>query len=96
MRSIVGVTGLLFREYAFGAAGGAMTMVRSSRRDWVVEVVAQIPDLMRPGMTAQMTYYETPAGAKVFSAGAINFGGSAEWPVVTRLLDNLWGRLSRP
>ena len=24
-----------------------------------------------------MTYYETPAGAKVFAGGAIDFGGSA-------------------
>ena len=43
-----------------------------------------------------MTYYETKRGAKVFDAGAINFGGTAEWPVVSRMLDNLWSRLSRP
>jgi hypothetical protein len=59
-------------------------------------VLAVAPNLFGPGRSAQMTYYQTPAGAKVFSAGAINFGGSAEWPVVTRLLDNLWRRLSAP
>jgi hypothetical protein len=59
-------------------------------------ILADARDLFGPGRSAEMTYYETPAGAKVFSGGAINFGGSAEWPVVSRLLDNLWRRLSRP
>jgi hypothetical protein len=59
-------------------------------------VLAEAKDLFGPGRSAEMTYYQTPKGAKVFSAGAINFGGSAEWPVVTRLLDNLWRRLSSP
>jgi hypothetical protein len=43
-----------------------------------------------------MTYYTTRAGAKVFDAGALNFGGSAHWPPVSRLLDNLWRELSAP
>jgi hypothetical protein len=59
-------------------------------------VLAQAKNLFGPGRSAQMTYYQTPRGAKVFSAGAINFGGTAEWPGVSRLLDNLWRRLSRP
>jgi hypothetical protein len=59
------------------------------------QILAGAKDLFGPGRSADMTYYETPSGAKVFSAGAINFGGSAEWPVVSRLLDNLWRRLSR-
>jgi hypothetical protein len=59
-------------------------------------VLAEAKNLFGPGRSAQMTYYQTPGGAKVFSAGAINFGGSAEWPVVSRLLDNLWRRLSTP
>jgi hypothetical protein len=59
-------------------------------------VLAQIPNLYGPGLTAQMTYYETPAGAKVFAAGALDFGGSATlWPA-KRMLDNLWARLSQP
>lgn len=59
-------------------------------------VVADIPDLFGPGVTAQMAYYETPAGAKVFAAGALDFGGSAtDWPV-RRVLENLWARLSVP
>ena len=43
-----------------------------------------------------MTYYETPAGAKVFDAGAINFAATATQQPVSTLLENLWGRLSQP
>ena len=46
--------------------------------------------------TAQMSYYETPAGAKVFAAGTLDFGGSATFWPVKRMLDNLWARLSLP
>jgi hypothetical protein len=59
-------------------------------------VLAQIPDLFGPGITAQMAYYELPNGAKVFAAGALNFGGSATFWPVKRMLDNLWARLSQP
>jgi hypothetical protein len=59
-------------------------------------VLAQIPDLLGPGLTAQMTYYETSAGAKVFAAGTLDFGGSATFWPVKRMLDNLWSRLSQP
>jgi len=59
-------------------------------------LLASIPDLMGPGRTAEMTYYETAAGAKVFAAGALNFAASVDDPVVARLLDNVWARLSRP
>jgi hypothetical protein len=53
-------------------------------------VLARIPDLYGPGVSAEMAYYETPAGARVFSAGAMDFCSSAlTWPV-SRLLDNLW------
>jgi hypothetical protein len=59
-------------------------------------VLAQIPDLLGPGLSAQMTYYETPAGAKVFAAGTLDFGGSATYWPMKRMLDNLWLRLSQP
>ncbi|MBA2383973.1 MAG: hypothetical protein H0V68_04830 [Actinobacteria bacterium] len=59
-------------------------------------VLAEVPDLYGPGLTAQMTYYETAAGAKVFAGGALDFGGSATlWPV-RRMLENLWVRLAAP
>jgi hypothetical protein len=59
-------------------------------------VLAQIPDLLGPGLTAQMAYYETSAGAKVFAAGALDFGGSALTVPVSTMLDNLWARLTTP
>jgi hypothetical protein len=59
-------------------------------------VLARIPDLLGPGKTAEMTYYETPAGAKVFAAGAINFAASATMPPVSTMLENLWNRLTVP
>ena len=53
-------------------------------------VVAEIPDIF-PGETAQMTYYTTRAGAEVFNAGTINFGGEADGDEdVAALLENLW------
>ena len=60
------------------------------------QVLATIADEFGPGESAEMTYYTTPRGAQVFAAGVINFGSSALWPVTSRLLDNLWRRLSRP
>jgi hypothetical protein len=59
------------------------------------QVLAQIPDAFGPGENAQMTYYEL-GGAKVFSAGVMNFAGSARWPVVSTILENVWDRLSKP
>ena len=59
-----------------------------------VKVLAEIPNLYGPGFTAQMTYYETPAGAKVFAAGAFSLAGSVWKPQVERLMGNLWKRLS--
>lgn len=53
-------------------------------------VLASIPHIFGPGKTAEMTYYTTHAGAKVFSAGVMNFGGSALWPTVNTMLENLW------
>jgi N,N-dimethylformamidase beta subunit-like, C-terminal len=57
-------------------------------------VAARIADLMGPGRSAEMTYYETPAGARVFAAGALNFASSIDSPEVSRLVDNVWSRLS--
>ncbi len=57
-------------------------------------VVAEISNLYGPGMTAQMTYYETKAGAKVFAAGAFTLaGGMRDNPRVQQLVANLWTHL---
>ena len=57
-------------------------------------VLAEIPDLLGPGMTAQMTYYETPSGARVFAAGAFTLAGAVFQPDVRRLVENIWRELS--
>ncbi len=59
-------------------------------------VLAEIPDLYGPGFTAQMSYYETTAGAKVFAAGAMDVGGTATLFTLRRIFENLWARLSAP
>ena len=61
-----------------------------------VQVIAEIPDLFGPGFTAQMTYYETRGGAKVFAAGAFTLAGQALEPGVPRVLANLWAKLAGP
>ena len=53
-------------------------------------VLARVTDLFGPGVSGEMTYYETPAGARVFAAGTLDFGGSATFWPVTRMLENLW------
>jgi hypothetical protein len=59
-------------------------------------VLARIPDLLGRGRSAEMTYYETAAGAKVFAAGALNFAASATAEPVSTMLENLWARISVP
>jgi N,N-dimethylformamidase beta subunit-like, C-terminal len=59
------------------------------------EVLARIPDLFGPGRSAEMTYYEHWSGARVFSAGALDFGGQVLlWPETRTLLENVWRRLA--
>lgn len=53
-------------------------------------VLADIRNLFGQGFTAQMTYYETPSGAKVFAAGAFTLAGGALQPTVSRMLENAW------
>ncbi len=61
-----------------------------------VQVLAEIPNLFGRGKTAQMTYYETNRGARVFAAGAFHFTRAITTDyVVWRLLENLWARLTR-
>jgi hypothetical protein len=53
-------------------------------------VLARIPNIFGEGETAEMTYYTTPGGSRVFDAGVMNFGGSALWPQVSPLIANIW------
>jgi N,N-dimethylformamidase beta subunit-like, C-terminal len=59
-------------------------------------VLASIPDLYGPGFTAQMTYYETPNGAKVFAAGAFTLAEMATGRIGARLLENLFAHMEQP
>jgi hypothetical protein len=59
-------------------------------------VLASIANALGAGRTAEMTYYETPAGAKVFAAGALDFAASVASPPMSQLLENVWARLSAP
>jgi hypothetical protein len=80
---------------AFARGGVEIDQVAgSSPRD--VRVVAEIPHLFGPGMKAQMTYYETGRGARVFAAGAFHLTRAVTSdPVVWRMLANLWTRMTR-
>jgi hypothetical protein len=53
------------------------------------------PGLKGGEILGQMTYYETPAGAKVFAAGTLGFGGSDN-PLGDVLFRNLWQHLTVP
>ena len=86
-------TGLLTGS-RFGSFGIEID-ARARRSPRQTLVLAEIPHVMA-GKTAQMTYYETHQGAKVFAAGAFTLAGAATQPVVARLLDNLWDHLAKP
>jgi hypothetical protein len=59
------------------------------------QVLAQIPNLFGGPRTAEMTYYEHSSGARVFSAGALDFGGKILlWPQALTLFENVWQRLA--
>jgi N,N-dimethylformamidase beta subunit-like protein len=53
------------------------------------------PGFSDGSILGQMSYYETPAGAKVFAAGTLGFGGSDN-PVASVLFQNLWAHLVVP
>jgi hypothetical protein len=100
------VTGAVTAPWAFDGTGladgdvfgryGIEIDARTSSSPANLQVLAHIPDLLGSGRSAEMTYYETPSGAKVFAAGALNFGASLGLPQVDRLLENVWTRLTVP
>ncbi|MDX6486878.1 MAG: hypothetical protein QOF43_2031 [Gaiellaceae bacterium] len=61
-----------------------------------LKLLASVANVFGHGRSAEMTYYATAAGAKVFAAGTINFGGSATWQPAAAVLDNVWNVLARP
>jgi hypothetical protein len=58
-------------------------------------VLAHIPHLFGGPKAAEMTYYEHSSGARVFSAGTLDFGGKILlWPQARTLFENVWQRLA--
>jgi len=57
-------------------------------------LVGLVPSLFGPGLHGEMAYYETDAGARVFSAGTLDFCSSLLVAPVTRMLDNLWWHMT--
>ena len=57
-------------------------------------LVAAIPGIYGHGIDAEMTYYQTPAGAMVFDAGTLSFGASALTNPTGCLLQNLYDHLN--
>src|SRR4051812_29477988 len=86
------VTGAGAAPWAFDGTGlsdgdvfgryGIEIDARTAQSPRGIQVLAHIPELLGSGRTAEMTYYETAAGAKVFAAGALNFGASLGRPEV--------------
>ena len=58
-------------------------------------MIAELPNLLGPEMTGQMTYYEL-RGSKVFAAGAFTLAEDVWWPPVDVMMKNLWNRLAKP
>ena len=79
----------------FGSAYGVEIDAKSGDSPPGTVVLAAIPNVFGPGQTADMTYYQTRRGAKVFAAGAENFD-SPQSPVTARLLENVWKHLRTP
>jgi hypothetical protein len=57
-------------------------------------VLARVPNAIG-SHDAEMTYYETGSGARVFAAGTLNFAASITDPAVSQLVENVWARLAR-
>jgi hypothetical protein len=70
-------------------------MVSPDSPPGTVVLATVTPGLGDGSILGQMTYYETPAGAKVFAAGTLGFGGSDN-PVASVLFQNLWQHLIVP
>ncbi|MDQ2982558.1 MAG: hypothetical protein M3R70_01340 [Actinomycetota bacterium] len=76
--------------------GGIEIDARTSASPPGTIVLASMPNLHGPGLSAEMTYYTTRSGAKVFAAGTLNFAGTATEPDVSAVLENVWSHLARP
>ena len=85
------VTGSTFGE-TVGGYGIEIDMATPDSPPGTI-VLARVVDLFGPGLSGEMTYYETETGARVFSAGTLDFGGSATFWPISRMLANLWNHM---
>jgi N,N-dimethylformamidase beta subunit-like protein len=78
-----------FGWWGIEADGRAAASPRTTR------VLATMRNVFGTGRPAEMTYYETARGARVFAAGAFTLAGmqARRW-TTSRILDNLWDRLA--
>ena len=59
------------------------------------QLLARMPNAFGTGRPAEMTYYETRAGAHVFAAGGFTLGGlQSRRPEIAKFLGNMWDRLT--
>jgi N,N-dimethylformamidase beta subunit-like, C-terminal len=85
------VTGSTFGEVVGGYGIEIDATTASSPPETII--LARATDVLGPGLSGEMTYYETETGARVFSAGTLDFGGSATFWPITRMLTNLWAHM---
>jgi hypothetical protein len=76
--------------FASGGIEGDEVAASSPRS---TRIVAAIPNLFGTHHNADMTYYETRNGAKVFAAGAFTLAGAVWWKDVREVVENVWHRL---
>jgi hypothetical protein len=77
----------------FGNAGIEIDKTTSSSPRQL-HILAEVPNLLGPGLSGQMTYYETAAGAKVFAAGAFTLAGAVWDYDIEPLMENLWRHMT--
>jgi hypothetical protein len=78
------------------SSGGIEIDARADASPHGIKVLAAIPNVFGPGKTAEMTYYETSKGAKVFAAGAFSLGAAVWHAQARQVVENLWTRLAQP
>ena len=98
VRDVAAADGLLagagLRKGSRLARGGIEVDAVTRHSPRTINVLAELR--WRNGRNAEMTYYETPNGAKVFAAGAFKLVSAIREPNVSRLMDGLWRRLATP
>ncbi len=81
---------------SFGNFGVEFDMTTAASPPGTVVLASVNPHLPgNPAVRGEMTLYRRGAST-VFNAGTLTFGLLAGQPVVARLLDNLWARMTKP